>query len=169
MEYMKEIVLNVAACIILINIVNMISVSSKIKKYIRLFCGFILIMVIITPGKNILNNVEKIFNVNIYEKISKEATDTCNNTERKIKRINGLLDEKNLDYINNKIEKTHKSIEKSIVKIKKNENEIKKIIVRLKTKNGVDRENIKSVEKDVKNMVCSYFNILEEQVEISGY
>lgn len=166
MDSIRELVLNMVVCMILINIVEMMIASNILKKYIKLFCGFILIMVVVSHSKGLIDNMDNYFYGKSVKYISKDASRVYSKTNNEIKRISNIMNQKEEKYVQEYIKNTYKDIENIIINTKKTDEIIDKVVLKLDINKKQKENRIKNSIQDIKIWVCKYFNIMEEQVEI---
>ena len=169
MDSIKELIKNIVICYVIINIIDALLISKKYEKYIKVFTGIIIMLVIINAGEKIcvqIFNNDYFKSTNIYQDIANEC---IKNTESKM---------------DDAAQKIHKEYEKSIVKSMYDEYEVKinkidiyedgergieRIVVRVKDRINkallTDNEKDK-IENVVKDKILEYYNVGKECIKI---
>ena len=95
MNYINELVKNIIISVILFSIVDVLIISKGIKKYIRLFCGFLLILIIFSSGKK---HISEIINIKDIVK-DEELMKTFYIVENKVEKISNELNQNEEKYL----------------------------------------------------------------------
>ena len=161
LESIKIWIVTVLIGIFIINIVDMILPSSKIKPYINLVVNFIFVFIILTPIVNFFSK-----DMSLENKILKYMNDY---NKQYVDSVNGLADKTG----NNSLSKGYEDGLKEVLKLKLDEygyelneieiedNQIEKITV--KEKNNSDKNEKEDIQSKEDNKSQLVFNEKDEQ------
>ena len=170
MGVLNELIKNLVVCVIVINIVDCLIISKQYSKYIKLFTGILVIIVVLNASEGVVKKLAK-------QSIIDEKNGVINGTnwdsykdkniEQANASINNIQKEINKKYkeeIVQKLEKEH-IVKVDTIRIKENrENVAYKIVLYLKV---LDTRRINEEYEDtVYNIISYYYDIGKEDVKI---
>ena len=174
MESVKELIKNIVICYVIINIIDALLISRKYEKYIKVFTGIIIMLIIINTGEKICGQVilgekNNLMEREIIERYSKEASECAKNTERGIDKARKLMTK---EYEENVVTYLKDEYEIDVTNIDINEDrkkQVKSIVIKIKDNIGNSR--LSEVKKDeieglVKEKICEYYNVRKECIKV---
>lgn len=170
MNFIYAIIKNIVVCMFISNVVEMVISSDTYKKYIKLFIGLLLIIIMIPKDFNISSmNIETINNKALENNnIKKEISNKIKDMEKRTYRI---MEKDIKEYIQDK--KIY-----NILRVKVRQLENKKngsgVYIKIIVKNKVNNKDLdykkidykKEIEKEIKTMLLNKYNLLEGQIKI---
>lgn len=155
---------NVVICVILMNIIDALIISRSFKKYIKLFCGFLLIILVVCPSTVLVGNLDKIIDISDYGNLLNTENWGDKKMANRAKRITNVISDNKEKVIEKYIKNKYKDVDNVRIKIRRTSDKIEKIMLRIKM--NTRNDNINQCIEDIKCRVSQYYKIMEEQVEI---
>ncbi|MDO5293102.1 MAG: stage III sporulation protein AF [bacterium] len=90
MEYIYQAVKNIIIFMLLITVLSNLLGQSSYKKYINIFVGLVLIIIVVTPILKLINSNQKVdqyFNKNLYKLNASDMTEQLNGADDSYKKI----------------------------------------------------------------------------------
>lgn len=152
---MREYIMQVISFLVFSSVLNNVVCDNSYKKYIRLFTGVLLIIIVISPVVKI-GALDESF-INDY--IDKSAyTDEINEMSEKIEDMSDNYEKDSIESII-KIRLGQEDIEVRKVEVKYKDDEVYKI-------NVATRLNSRERKEEIKNILSEYMQIPVEYVEV---